>query len=328
MKLSVVIPVYNGEAFIQKSYFTIKGQGINDYEILYVNNNSIDDSEQEIQKLQSHDSRVVLLNQIKQGAAAARNLGIKTAKGEYIYVFDVDDEIYPNALLQMIRVLDSNSDVEAVFGKMMKSDRGISDTNKPAEGTNKVIIKNPPHWGLEWFRSLKTVVGPPAFMYRKTVFDKIGLYNEAIKNNEDTALDIKLGMTQRIAFIDRFVYLYFKHPDSTIEQAKRRMPRAFMVWPRLIKEHIPYYLEYNTPVEFKKLLFGHLFQSMGRQLVFTTGLKNRHRLKCKLLNDIYQIHVPLLIEFYLSILVILPFESIRKIYGYYLVPYVVKRVTN
>ena len=120
MKLSVVIPVYNGADFINKSYNSIINQNIKDFEILYVDNNSTDDSVKEIESLKEKDSRVKLLFQPKQGAAPARNMGINNASGGYVYVFDVDDEIYPKALQNMINVLDQNDGVDAVFGKMVK----------------------------------------------------------------------------------------------------------------------------------------------------------------------------------------------------------------
>lgn len=325
MKLSVVIPVYNGAEFIEKSYNSIINQQLNDFEIIYVDNNSKDDTSKNIEVFVAKDSRVRLLHQPKQGAAPARNMGIKAALGDYVYVFDVDDEIYPNALNRLISILDKHPDVVAAFGKMVKSDKGIAETPKPTDETDEVSIKDAPYWGLKWFSNLKIVVGPPAFLYRKTVFDAIGLYNESIKNNEDTALDVKLGLTQRIAFLDTYVYLYFKHSDSTIEQTKRRIPRAFMIWPRLVKEHLPFYLEHPTPKRFRSLLFSQLFQSMGRQLVFTKGLSNRKSLKHQLFEDLKDVTIPTVIKLFLSILVILPLETLRKVYGYYVVPYIVKK---
>src|SRR5690606_30252273 len=221
MKLSVIIPVYNGADFIEKSYNSIINQQLADFEILYVDNNSKDNSVEKIESLIQTDARVKLLIQTKQGAAPARNKGIEKAQGDYIYVFDVDDEIYPGALNRMVGVLDSYPDMDAVFGKMVKSYQGISETEKPTDETHEIIFKEKPYWGLYWFENLKHVVGPPAFLYRSNVFSKIGYYNEEIKNTEDTALDIKLGMTCNVAFLDTYVYLYFKHALSTIEMAKK-----------------------------------------------------------------------------------------------------------
>ncbi|MBR9915492.1 MAG: glycosyltransferase family 2 protein [Algicola sp.] len=326
MTLSVVIPVYNGAEFIQKSYNSIIDQNVDDFEILYVDNNSTDDSVKHIETYVAKDERVKLYIQKKQGAAPARNLGITKAKGDYIYVFDVDDEIYPNALNTMINVLVQNERLDAVFGRMVKSDVGIDKTEQPEDTTGKVILKEKPYWGHLWFSSLKTVVGPPGFLYRKRVFSKIGMYNEAIKNNEDTALDIKLGMTCDIAFLDMYVYLYFKHPDSTIEQSKRKMPRAFMIWPRLIHEHVPFHLEHQHDETFKKLLFSQLFQAMGKQLYYTKPYRKRRALRNELIAELQGIKLPLVIRCYLNILTVLPYSYVIKFYGYYLVPYIVKKI--
>src|SRR5690606_7310577 len=114
------------------------------------------------------------------------------------------------------------------------------------------------------------------------------------------------GMTCNIACLDSYVYLYFKHTESTIQQAKRSMPRAFMVWPRLVKEHLPFYLSQETPKRFQELLFSQLFQSMGRQLVFTRGFKARKDLKKQLTKDINPIRIPFIIDLFLSIFIILP----------------------
>ena len=326
MKLSVIIPVYNGADFIQKSYQSIINQNLMDFEIIYVDNNSEDDSLEKVKLLKHTDPRVTLKIQEKQGAAPARNLGIKNAKGEYIYIFDVDDEIYPNALNTMIKVLDNDLNIDAVFGKMVKSNKGIADTVKPLDESFKVVLKDKPYWGLKWFSNLKIVVGPPAFLYRKRIFDRIGMYNEAIRNNEDTALDIKLGMTSTVAFLDMYVYLYFKHEASTIQTSKRQMQRAFMIWPRLIKEHLPFYLENDVPLQFKQMLFSQIYQSIGRQLQFTKGLKNRIKLKRQLLSEIKVVPLPFNIIFFLPILVLFPFKFVRKFYGFYVVRPIVKRI--
>ena len=157
MKISVVIPVYNGGDFIEKSYDSILNQNLSDFEIIYVDNNSKDDSVANIKKVVERDPRARLLIQPKQGAAPARNMGIKEAAGEYVYVFDVDDEIYPNALNTMISVLDDHTNVEAVFGKMVKSDVGIDQTEKPQDETGDIILRDKPHWGLVWFSDLKKI---------------------------------------------------------------------------------------------------------------------------------------------------------------------------
>lgn len=325
MKVSVVIPVYNGAHFVIKSYQSIIDQKLGDFELLYINNNSTDTTEFEIKKLQQKDVRIHYHFQPKQGAAIARNMGIKSAKGDYVYVFDVDDEIYPDALNRMITVLDSNPTTDAVFGKMVKSYKGISETVKPSDETHEVILKDAPYWGLHWFSSLLNVVGPPAFLYRKRVFETIGLYNEELENDEDTALDIKLGMISNVAFLDTYVYLYFKHNNSTIQQTKKKGGMIFHTWKRYTKEHFRFFLENDVPLRYKELLFGQLFSMMGKLIYHTEGFKNRKRQFEDLLVDIEPLIVPSYIKFYLTILVFLPLKPLLKFYVYYLSPWYVEK---
>lgn len=325
MKVSVIIPIFNGADFVLKSYQSIINQNLIDFELIYVNNNSTDSTEDEIKTLQHKDARIHYFFQPKQGAAPARNMGIKKAKGDYVYVFDVDDEIYPNALNRMIHVLDGYPNVDAVFGKMVKSYNDILDTEKPIDETNEVILKDPPYWGIHWFSSLRHVVGPPAFLYRKKVFDKIGFYNEDLKNDEDTALDIKLGMTSNVAFLDTYVYLYFKHHNSTIQQTKKKGRMIFHTWNRYTKEHLPFYLENDVPFRFKEILFGQLFGSMGKLICHTNSFKKRKQQMNDIQNDIKPLLVPIFIKLYLTILVFLPHKPLLKFYVYYLSPWYVNK---
>src|SRR5690606_37743245 len=124
----------------------ILNQNLADFEILYVDNNSKDASIEKINNIVRKDLRVQLLLETKQGAAPARNRGIENAKGDYVYMFDVDDEIYPGALNKMIAVLENYPDVSAVFGKMVKSYKNILETAKPADETDEVILKAKPFW--------------------------------------------------------------------------------------------------------------------------------------------------------------------------------------
>lgn len=325
MKLSVIIPAYNASRFIRKSYQTILNQNVDDFEIIYVDNNSSDSTLDEIKKLSDTDKRVSWYVQTTQGAGATRNKGLENAKGNYLYFFDVDDDIYPDAINKMINVLDTHQEIEAVFGKMLKSSEGISETVKPQDETDELVIKPKPFWGLQWFSSLKTVVGPPAFLYRREVFDKIGGYNEALRIGQDTAVDIKLGMTCNVAFLDTYIYLYYKHTTSTIEQFKEVTPRATLQWPRFVKEHLPFYLNNTHEKEFGQKFLRQLYNILAKQIYFTKGLANRITFKNQLLSEIEAVKPPFLLRWYLNFLVLLPFSYVLKFYSYYLVPYIVKK---
>lgn len=326
MKLSVVVPVYNGADFIQKSFKSILNQNLDDYEIVYVNNNSTDNSVQLIEDLQKNDPRIKLYHQTRQGEAQARNMGIEKAVGKYIYQLDVDDEVFPGAVNKMISVLDMYPEMDAVFGKMLKSDKTMVHTAKPLDETDEIIIKERPFWGLAWFSDLSIVVGAAAFLYRKSTFEKIGIYTEKLKIiGTDTEFDIRLGMTCNVAFIDTYIYLYFKHPVSLIETVKNKMDRVFMQWPRLVLCHLPFYLQNPEELEFKELLLRQIYNAMGKILYLTKGIGSRKEQKSKLLKEVEPIKPPFIIRFFLNLMVWIRSEYLYKFYVYYVVNYHIKK---
>lgn len=91
--ISVIVPVYNSEKTLDRCLNSILNQTFSDFEIIIVNDGSFDNSIKVIQKFVEKDSRIKLINQVNKGLGAARNIGIKNAKGKYIACVDSDDYI-------------------------------------------------------------------------------------------------------------------------------------------------------------------------------------------------------------------------------------------
>ncbi|MDT0557349.1 glycosyltransferase family 2 protein [Ichthyenterobacterium sp. W332] len=318
MKLSIIVPVYNGEKFINRAYQSIINQKLDDiaYEIIFVDNNSTDNSYKLIKELKTIDSKIRLVKQPHQGEANARNKGVAESKGNYVYQLDVDDEIYPDALRKLMAVLDNNEEIHAVFGKMVKSTKSLDETVKPEDETNEVILKQKPFWGMEWFLKLQTVVGEAAFMHRRIVFDNIGNYNTKISMGTDTVFDIELGMTHNVAFIDTYIYLYYKHADSITEQSKRQISQVFHLWSRLVEYHLPYYLANEVPLEYKSHLFNQLFSTPAKILYHTPKFRDRTLLLKQIKKQILPYKLTFLIRSYLTLMVYWPNKYLLKYYVY------------
>lgn len=105
MKVSVIIPVYNTSLYLEKCLKSLCGQTLEDIEIICVDDGSVDNSVEILEKFAKSDKRIKIIKQKNQGQSAARNTGIKAAKGEYIGFIDSDDwadekmfeELYKNA---------------------------------------------------------------------------------------------------------------------------------------------------------------------------------------------------------------------------------------
>ncbi|MCI8560037.1 MAG: glycosyltransferase [Dorea sp.] len=102
-KVSVVIPVYNGEKYIGQMLESVLGQSLQEIEIICVNDGSTDDSCGVIKRFMKRDSRITLLQQPNLNAGAARNRGLMKAKGKYIVFWDADDKFDRKALELMYR---------------------------------------------------------------------------------------------------------------------------------------------------------------------------------------------------------------------------------
>lgn len=97
-KVSVIIPVYNTDAYVEEAVRSIMNQTLRDIEIILIDDGSTDNSLSVIEKLAREDSRIQYISQTNQGQSVARNTGLEKASGEYIYFMDSDDILEKEAL--------------------------------------------------------------------------------------------------------------------------------------------------------------------------------------------------------------------------------------
>lgn len=95
-KISVIIPVYNVEKYLEQCINSLLNQTLKDCEFIFVNDGSRDNSKEIIEKYKALDDRIILINQENQGVSIARNNGLNVAKGEYVGFVDADDYIKPD----------------------------------------------------------------------------------------------------------------------------------------------------------------------------------------------------------------------------------------
>ena len=90
-KVSVIIPVYNTEAYVEQTLRSIMGQTLRDIELIVVNDGSTDGSLSVLERIATGDDRIRLYTQPNKGLSETRNAGIARARGEFIYFMDSDD---------------------------------------------------------------------------------------------------------------------------------------------------------------------------------------------------------------------------------------------
>lgn len=105
-KISVIIPIYNIEKYVDRCLESISNQDFLDFEAICVNDGSTDNSKDIINKYVQNDSRFVLLNKENGGLSDARNYGVQFAKGDYIFFLDGDDYIESNCLNELYKYVE------------------------------------------------------------------------------------------------------------------------------------------------------------------------------------------------------------------------------
>jgi glycosyltransferase involved in cell wall biosynthesis len=124
-KVSIVMPVYNAQAYILQALESVQAQTLKDYELLIIDDGGTDNSIEICRTL--IDPTMRIYSQQNRGLAGARNTGIRKARGEYIALLDADDRWHPRKLEEHVRHLDENPDVGVSYSRS----RLIDDDGKP-----------------------------------------------------------------------------------------------------------------------------------------------------------------------------------------------------
>lgn len=121
IKISVIIPCYNAASFISNTISAVKKQSFADWECIIINDGSTDNSLEIIQKEILNDERFELITQENLGLSKSRNLGMKVAKGSYIFFLDADDFIPESALNDLYSYVEINSSIEIIIGQTLNT---------------------------------------------------------------------------------------------------------------------------------------------------------------------------------------------------------------
>ena len=142
MKLSIILPVYNAENYLERCLDSILNQTFKNFEVILINDGSKDDSYLICEKYALKDDRIKYFNQENQGVAMARNQGLKVATGTHIGFIDADDYIEADMFQNLVNPFLSHNNLQVVIAhyKICNSDSNtIPKTTLPI---NKVLDKN------------------------------------------------------------------------------------------------------------------------------------------------------------------------------------------
>ena len=198
-KVSIVLPVYNGEKYIKKAVDSILNQSFSDFELIIVNDCSTDNTEK-ILDLCDDDRIVIINNSENQKLPKSLNIGFKKAKGEYLTWTSDDNEYHTDALKSMINILDEKSDVGLVYSDYIL----IDENDNPI---NESILPEPDNI------IMGNCVGA-CFLYRKSVADLVGEYDYNLFLAEDYDYWLRIYENSKMYHLSMVLYNYRTHSNS------------------------------------------------------------------------------------------------------------------
>jgi len=208
MEVTVVIPVYNAESFIEKAVMSALAQE-ETFEIILVEDGSTDSSLEVCQRLANSYKRVRLLQHKKgknRGSAASRNLGMTESRYEYIALLDADDYYLPGRFTKAAEVFSIIPDCDGVYGAV-----GIEFLDKQAEAkwlaspmrnvntTTMTTIVSPDSLLRSLLRGLDGRFHIDGLVFKKKLLGRAGMMNEKLVSmHEDTDFIFRLAIAGRL----------------------------------------------------------------------------------------------------------------------------------
>ena len=208
--ISVIVPVYNVEKYLEECLDSIKNQTFNDIEVILVNDGSTDNSQEICERYCSQDPRFHLINQENKGQSIARNRGVAESKGEFIVFIDSDDIVKIDLLEKLINYISDGIDI--VECEKTEDIQYLNEKRKDIQvkefDSNEALYKCFNH-AVSW--------SPVAKLYRREIVEKIPFLENLIYEDFYTGI-VSLKYINKMRKIDYIGYYYRYHTSSTMNQ--------------------------------------------------------------------------------------------------------------
>jgi glycosyltransferase involved in cell wall biosynthesis len=186
VEVSVIIPVYNSENTIIKAIDSIKNQTYKGkMEIILINDGSKDNSlcviKEYIKNFSAENIEIRIINQENKGASAARNRGLREAKGKYIALLDSDDEWLENKLEKQLEILEKNREID--FLGCNRNGEQTKILFKIYKELKKIELKH---------LLIKVMPATPCAIFKRDILEDVGYYDETQRYSEDANYWMKI----------------------------------------------------------------------------------------------------------------------------------------
>ncbi len=214
-KISVIIPIYNCEKYLERCFDSICAQTFSDFEAIMVDDGSSDGSAEIAKAYAAKDARFKYYYKENGGVSSARNYALDIAAGEYIGFVDADDEILPDMLLTLITMINDTGAEASVISPIIR----IDGKDVPYTDTDALALYDAPSAINEALCGRAFAGHLCTKLFSRVLFDGIRL-REDFAICEDLVMVYELFLRcEKIAFRARHLYVYYTNSQSAINSS-------------------------------------------------------------------------------------------------------------
>lgn len=244
--ISIIVPVYNLEKYIERCITSVLQQTYTNFELLLVNDGSTDSSLHICQRFAQKDSRIRVLSQENKGVGKARNFGLDQMKGDFIFFLDGDDWVTPDCLEKLMSKM--SPDIDLVIGEHQDvTDDGIESPEKTSHKFHDGVLsqKELMHDFYTYQFYTKVVWGK---LYRKTLWDALR-FEDMIYSEDTYAVLLIFDKLSKAAFVKDPVYFYLQRTTGISRQLSTYKCENFIETLQFMYDHCSEkYPEYKESV--------------------------------------------------------------------------------
>ncbi len=220
MTVTIIIPAYNAEAYLQRCLDSILSQDFNGYEVIVIDDGSTDGTA----ALLEGYPQVKVIHQENQGMATARNRGLEVAQGDYILFVDSDDKLMPHALSNLAPQINGEDIIG--FGSSIYNEETQTITHYPLHTTHYTL-----HTGWDYFNCHRLEATPVHFVcvwqraYRRAFLEECGLrFVNGLRRAEDDLFTTMVMLhAKSVKTIANSLYIYHVRKGSITRTSNSKL---------------------------------------------------------------------------------------------------------
>ncbi len=212
--ISIIVPMYNVEKYLERCLKSIQKQSFSDFEVLLIDDGSSDNSAAIAQKFCDTDDRFHIIHKENSGVSDCRNIGLRKATGEYITFIDSDDYLSPDYLYVLYNTcIQYDADMSYCRFKYSYFNTGISFPNFPS---HKATVLDTDTAVDLLIRDMVLHSYPWNKLYRKSLFTENGIEYPCMFFEDLATSTLLLIHSNKLAITDKYLYYYVKHFNSIV----------------------------------------------------------------------------------------------------------------